>query len=69
MIRNSTAEVVSELSWFRSSHSSGPDGDTCVEVANTPGLIHVRDSKHTDGPRLALTREAWSAFVPFASED
>ncbi|MFJ8463041.1 DUF397 domain-containing protein [Streptomyces swartbergensis] len=43
--------------------SSGPHGDSCVEIATTPGLIHVRDSKHAAGPRLALAPEAWSDFV------
>ncbi|MFD5476066.1 DUF397 domain-containing protein [Streptomyces hawaiiensis] len=54
-----------ELAWFKSSYSSGPDGDSCVEIAIGPeaATIHVRDSKHTEGPRLALTPEAWSEFL------
>lgn len=62
MIRNA------EMAWFKSSYSSGPDGDSCVEIAIGPetATIHVRDSKHaTQGPRLALTPEAWSDFVAF----
>jgi hypothetical protein len=59
MIRNA------ELAWFKSSYSSGPDGDSCVEIAVGPetATIHVRDSKHTEGPRLALAPEAWSEFL------
>ncbi|MCE0447039.1 DUF397 domain-containing protein [Streptomyces tricolor] len=57
----------SELAWFKSSYSSGTNGESCVEVATTPGTIHVRDSKTLDGPQLALTPHAWSAFVPYAS--
>ncbi|MFD5229799.1 DUF397 domain-containing protein [Streptomyces qaidamensis] len=59
MIRNA------ELAWFKSSYSSGPDGDSCVEIAigTETATIHVRDSKQTDGPRLALTPEAWSGFL------
>jgi hypothetical protein len=33
MIRKSTAGDASELAWFKSSYSDGPDGDSCVEVA------------------------------------
>ncbi|MGW1958468.1 DUF397 domain-containing protein [Streptomyces sp. NPDC001920] len=65
MIREASTELV----WFKSSYSDSSNPNDCVEVANTPATIHVRDSKHTAGPQLALTPEAWSAFVPFAAED
>ncbi|CAL9567489.1 DUF397 domain-containing protein [Streptomyces pilosus] len=52
-----------DLAWFRSSYSSSGDGNDCVEVATTPGTVHVRDSKVPDGPRLTLTSAAWSSFV------
>ncbi|MFF0460761.1 DUF397 domain-containing protein [Streptomyces mexicanus] len=68
MIRKAPAGDVSELAWFKSSYSSGPDGDSCVEVATTPATIHVRDSKYRDaGPLLALAPEAWADFVTYAS--
>ena len=68
MIRKPTAGDASELAWFKSSYSSGPDGDSCVEVATTPGTIHVRDSKYRDAsPRLALAPEAWADFVAYTS--
>ncbi|WP_225834051.1 DUF397 domain-containing protein [Streptomyces sp. NK08204] len=67
MIRTPAASAASELAWFKSSYSSGPDGDSCVEVAPTPTTIHIRDSKHTDGPRLAVTPSAWTEFVAHAS--
>ncbi|MGW3074271.1 MULTISPECIES: DUF397 domain-containing protein [unclassified Kitasatospora] len=54
-----------ELVWFRSSHS-GSEGDACVEVARTPGIIHVRDSKDKTGPQLTFTTESWADFVCFA---
>ncbi|CAM5505115.1 DUF397 domain-containing protein [Streptomyces purpurascens] len=58
MIRNA------ELAWFKSSYSSGTNGESCVVVAIAPHTIHVRDSKHaTQGPRLALAPEAWVGFV------
>ncbi|AXK32115.1 DUF397 domain-containing protein [Streptomyces armeniacus] len=52
----------SALEWVKSSFSSN-DGPDCVEVAATPGTIHVRDSKAEHGPQLAVTPEAWAGFV------
>ncbi|MET9561535.1 MULTISPECIES: DUF397 domain-containing protein [Streptomyces] len=51
-----------ELAWFKSSYS-GSDGDDCVEVATRPTTIHVRDSKNSRGPQLALSPAAWADFV------
>ncbi|WP_078506904.1 DUF397 domain-containing protein [Streptomyces viridochromogenes] len=31
-----------------------------------PRTIHVRDSKHTDGPRLALAPRAWTTSLSYA---
>ncbi|MER5854583.1 DUF397 domain-containing protein [Streptomyces sp900105245] len=60
------------IRWFKSSYSDGNEGDSCVEVAldwdaAAPATVHVRDSKQTDGPRLAVAPDAWSAFVGHAS--
>ncbi|MEV7342624.1 DUF397 domain-containing protein [Streptomyces sp. NPDC093544] len=68
MIRKTVAGDASELAWFKSSYSSGPDGDSCVEIATTPGTVHIRDSKSTDGPRLSFFLAAWADFVPHVSE-
>ncbi|MET8812325.1 DUF397 domain-containing protein [Streptomyces sp. NPDC004549] len=59
------SEDTTNLRWFKSSHSSGNDGNSCVEIAVTPRVIHVRDSKHQTGPQLALalTQDTWTAFV------
>lgn len=68
MIREAYVGDDSELAWFKSSYSSGNDGESCVEVATSPGTVHVRDSKYRDaGPRLALAPEAWADFVGYAS--
>ncbi|MFF8318604.1 DUF397 domain-containing protein [Streptomyces bobili] len=53
------------LDWHKSSYSSG-SGDDCIEVAALPHHIHVRDSKHKDGPQLALSPAAWAQFVAHA---
>ncbi|TQJ74850.1 DUF397 domain-containing protein [Streptomyces sp. SLBN-31] len=64
MIRKAPIGDASELAWFKSSYSGGTNGESCVEVANTPAAIHVRDSKHaTAGPRLAFAPAAWTVFV------
>ncbi|MEV5548869.1 DUF397 domain-containing protein [Streptomyces sp. NPDC052309] len=59
-----------ELVWFKSSYSDGPDGNSCVEIAIAPDTIHVRDSKHSDaqGSRLVLGATAWADFVTYVSE-
>ncbi|GHH30792.1 DUF397 domain-containing protein [Streptomyces lanatus] len=69
MIRKAPAGDASDLVWFKSSYSDSSNPNDCVEVANTPSTIHVRDSKNRDvGPRLALAPQTWSAFVSYAAE-
>jgi hypothetical protein len=63
MIRKPAAEDISGLAWFKSSYSGGNDGESCVEIASTPGIVHIRDSKTTTGPRLTFTPATWTAFV------
>ncbi|MGW2207981.1 DUF397 domain-containing protein [Streptomyces sp. NPDC001781] len=53
------------LTWFKSSYSSN-DGPDCVEVALTPGHIHIRDSKTTDGDRLTVSADTWTSFLGHA---
>lgn len=48
--------------WHKSSHSDG-EGGNCVEVAACPTTVHVRDSKVTAGPELAVTPGSWAAFL------
>ena len=50
------------LSWHKSSYSSSASGD-CVEVATCPSTIHIRDSKNTQGPQLALAPRTWTEFI------
>ncbi|MGW1517681.1 DUF397 domain-containing protein [Streptomyces sp. NPDC002287] len=51
------------MDWSKSSFSDSSDGNDCVEVANTPALIHVRDSKDTALPHLISTPSAWTGFI------
>ncbi|MFI8390654.1 DUF397 domain-containing protein [Streptomyces sp. NPDC085540] len=50
------------LAWHKSTYS-GSQGDDCVEVAACADLVHVRDSKVTAGPELAVAAASWGAFL------
>ncbi|MFG2997720.1 DUF397 domain-containing protein [Streptomyces sp. NPDC048340] len=51
--------------WRKSSYSGG-EGGQCVEVAACAHSVHVRDSKVTGGPELAVAPAAWADFVTAA---
>ncbi|MFF3453709.1 DUF397 domain-containing protein [Streptomyces sp. NPDC002730] len=65
-IKPSTGDHGRELEWFKSSHSTD-DGPSCVEVAASPGTVHVRDSKDVNGAQLAFTEGPWTGFVAYAA--
>lgn len=67
MIRKTSAGDASEAGWFKSSYSDSSNSNECIEVATTPGTVHVRDSKNLPGPRLAFTADVWAGFVPYAA--
>ncbi|MFE9368465.1 DUF397 domain-containing protein [Streptomyces sp. NPDC006711] len=50
------------LPWQTSSYSSDSGGN-CVEVAPCAQAVHIRDSKATDGPSLAVAPGVWTAFL------
>ncbi|MFD0141383.1 MULTISPECIES: DUF397 domain-containing protein [unclassified Streptomyces] len=62
-----TTDSAATLTWFKSSYS-GAEGGDCVEVATSPGTVHIRDSKDKAGPVLSLAPEGWAAFVGFAAQ-
>ncbi|MDX3114379.1 MULTISPECIES: DUF397 domain-containing protein [Streptomyces] len=56
------------LAWFKSTYSDGPEGDSCVEVATAPAVVHVRDSKNPEGgPTFRVASAVWTEFVAYAS--
>ncbi|MFD7550383.1 DUF397 domain-containing protein [Streptomyces sp. NPDC059816] len=57
-----------EPAWFKSSHSDSSNPSDCVEVADAPGAVLVRDSKTAQSPRLGFAPAAWANFVAYASE-
>ncbi|WP_432046272.1 DUF397 domain-containing protein [Streptomyces asiaticus] len=61
-----STEDSARLAWFKSSYS-GNEGGACVEVATTPGAVHVRDSKEPVGVQLVFAAQSWAAFVDFAT--
>ncbi|MCP3821993.1 DUF397 domain-containing protein [Streptomyces sp. A3M-1-3] len=54
------------LVWFKSSYSSN-EGPDCIEVASSPGTVHVRDSKDRQGPQLTFAAPGWAGFVSYAA--
>ena len=53
---------LTSVSWRKSTYS-GANGGNCIEVADLPGTVAVRDSKHPDGPALLFTPAEWAAFT------
>lgn len=53
---------VSPPIWRKTSYSDGA-GNNCVEVADFPSGIGVRDSKNKTGPALIVSGPAWASFV------
>ncbi|WP_063278458.1 DUF397 domain-containing protein [Streptomyces roseifaciens] len=50
--------------WFKSSYSD-EEGDNCIEIANGPRGIHIRDSKQRSGPQIAVGAPAWAGFLTY----
>ncbi|MET8746578.1 DUF397 domain-containing protein [Streptomyces sp. NPDC004728] len=69
MIHKPSAGDTSELKWFKTSYSDSSSGNDCVEVATTPGTVHVRDSKNVTLPPFTVTFAAWAEFVSYASKN
>jgi hypothetical protein len=53
--------------WFKSSYS-GSSASDCVEAAKLDTGMLVRDSKDPEGPQLAFSAEAWTAFATDVAE-
>ncbi|WP_067477493.1 DUF397 domain-containing protein [Actinomadura hibisca] len=53
---------LSTIMW-RKSRRSSEQGDQCVEVASTRGIVAVRDSKDPEGPGLLLARDDFRRFT------
>ncbi|MET8080246.1 DUF397 domain-containing protein [Streptomyces sp. NPDC005303] len=49
--------------WRKSSHSGPDDGNECVEIANSPTHVSIRDSKNPAHGTLAFPTGAFSTFL------
>jgi hypothetical protein len=57
------SEIPDNLTWRKSTFSSG-SGGACVEVAElSDGGRAVRHSKNPTGPAIAYTAAEWDAFL------
>lgn len=50
------------MNWRKSSFSQGNTNSDCVEIAKTPAVTAVRDSKNPEGGKLTLPDSAWRAL-------
>lgn len=51
-----------DLNWHKSSYS-GNHGGNCVEVAEMPGAVYVRDTQNRDLGHVGFTAAEWAAFL------
>ncbi|MET9777799.1 DUF397 domain-containing protein [Streptomyces sp. NPDC006367] len=49
--------------WRKSSYSGPGDGDSCVEIAEGPVRVAIRDSKDPARATLAFPAPAFAAFL------
>ncbi len=54
--------MVTAYIWRKSSYSGGGEGNACVEIADSPTHIFIRDSK---APARATLTFPTGAFTPF----
>lgn len=57
------------MNWRKSTYSDGGDGNTCVEIAELPTRIAVRDSKAPTRATLTFPAPAFVAFVGHLKTD
>jgi hypothetical protein len=55
-------EAVDNATWRKAS-SSGGNGGSCVEVAEAPHGVALRDTTNRQGDTLAFTAGAWMSFT------
>ncbi|WP_018653192.1 DUF397 domain-containing protein [Actinomadura flavalba] len=53
---------LNRATWRKSSYST-PDGGDCVELANAPATVAIRDTKNRDGGTLFVGRESFRRFA------
>ncbi|MGW6907105.1 DUF397 domain-containing protein [Streptomyces sp. NPDC054940] len=51
------------MNWRKSTYSDGGEGDTCVEIAELPTHIAIRDSKTPTRATLSFPTPAFTALI------
>ncbi|WP_405950010.1 DUF397 domain-containing protein [Streptomyces prunicolor] len=49
--------------WRKSSYSGEGDGNECVEIANSPTHVAIRDSKTPADHTLTIPADAFTTFI------
>ncbi|MGW2745354.1 DUF397 domain-containing protein [Streptomyces sp. NPDC001450] len=49
--------------WRKSSYSGEGDGNDCVEIANSPSHVAVRDTKAPSRATLTFPAESFAPFI------
>jgi hypothetical protein len=62
-MRDTAPAAPTAVNWRKSSHSGEGDGDECVEVANSPTHVAVRDSKAPARAALTFPTPAFARFL------
>ncbi|MBQ1090135.1 DUF397 domain-containing protein [Streptomyces sp. B93] len=65
-MKASSPAPADDLSWYKSSYSSGSGGD-CVEIADAGAAVLVRDSKQPHAAVISVPSVPWVAFVRMAA--
>ena len=55
--------------WRKSSYSGPDDGNNCVEIANSPTHVSIRDSKAPARATVSFPTETFAAFVGTIKSD
>lgn len=55
--------------WRKSSHSGPDDGNACVEIADSPTHISIRDSKAPTRATLTFPAGAFAPFIESLKDD
>lgn len=67
-MNTASSAIFADALWRKSTRSDN-NGGACVEVAITPNLIGVRDTKDQgNGPVLTFTPAEWNAFIGGAKD-
>ncbi|MFD7707317.1 DUF397 domain-containing protein [Streptomyces sp. NPDC059785] len=53
------------MNWRKSTYSGGGEGNNCLEIADLPPRIAIRDSKNPAHGTLLFPRGAFTALLEF----